>query len=537
MPADRPPPTTAESDDPRTLPRVTYANAAADFSGIHALLDRQIGAWAQRALGAEQPNLIGGVPDREGAPYAVASPIDARVPLGTMFAATDGALESAVTAARDARTRWRNTHWQRRVEILRGAAARIRERRFEIAIALVHEVGKSRIEALGEVEESVDLIEYYCEQAERSDGWTQPLRPGSATEHGIDLLRPYGAFAVVSPFNFPLALAVGMSSAALVAGNTVVWKPSPGAVLSAAALVDAYTAGGVPPGVFNMIAGERDLGRKLVEHPGIDGVAFTGSHEVGLAIARHAVASARPKPVLAELGGKNAAFVTPAADLDAAVSGVARAAFGLSGQKCSSCSKVYVHRSRAADFAQRLRAAADALSVGDPRLRASFTGPVINGAAGERFAEAVARARADGVLVAGGERLRDGDLAHGTYVRPTVVAGLSGDHPLNRRELFLPFVSLIEYDSLDDAIEDSNRSALGLTAGLYSRDEREIETWCDRIEAGVLYLNRASGATTGAWPGYQTFTGWKGSGTTGKGGLGPYYVAQFMREQSRTIAR
>ncbi|HVL58801.1 MAG TPA: aldehyde dehydrogenase family protein, partial [Burkholderiaceae bacterium] len=467
-----------------------------------------------------------------------------RIAIGSLVAADAAAVDRAVQAARAARADWRGTPWPQRIAMLCRAADAIRRDRFEIAMGLVYEVGKSRLEAMGEVEESIDLIDYYCEQAEQAQHWQRPLRPGSATETGSDRLVPYGVFAVISPFNFPLALAVGMTSSALLAGNTVVWKPSPGAAFSAPALARAYREAGLPDGVFNFVAGDRDVGQALIEHPGVDGVAFTGSHEVGMAIARRMLAGAFARPVLAELGGKNAAFVTASADLDAAASGVARAAFGLSGQKCSSCSKVYVARALEREFLERLAAIAERLVVGDPTQARTFTGPVIDAAAAARFEQAVAQARADGRVVAGGRRLAAADAPelgeraeNGAYLRPTIVAGLPPEHPVNRRELFVPLVSVQPYDALADAIDDSNRSALGLTSGIYCRDERELALYYDRIEAGVLYVNRASGATTGAWPGYQTFCGWKGSGTTGKGGLGPYYVTQFMREQSRTVAR
>jgi 1-pyrroline-5-carboxylate dehydrogenase len=331
-----------------------------------------------------------------------------------------------------------------------------------------------------------------------------------------------------------------MTTGALLGGNCVVLKPAPGAALSAPRLARAFEEAGLPPGVFALLGGDRETGAMLAAHSGIDGVAFTGSHEVGMQLMRAAVAGDWARPVLAELGGKNPAFVTASADLDAAAAGVARSAFGLSGQKCSSCSKVYVHRTVRDAFVERLVAVASRLAVGDPRAAGTFTGPVIGEASARRFEAAVAAAREAGAsLLAGGARLRDGasGLApHGAYLAPTIVADAPADHELNRRELFVPLLSLQSFASLDDAIDDANRSALGLTAGVYARDEAELALFDDRIEAGVLYANRPSGATTGAWPGFQTFCGWKGSGATGKGGLGPHYVQQFMREQSRTRA-
>ncbi|RPH44848.1 MAG: aldehyde dehydrogenase family protein [Burkholderiales bacterium] len=519
------------------LPRVTYANAASDFSALHAVFDRELPAFAARETGRDAANHVGGDADPGGERYAVASPIDARLTLGTLVAADAAAVDRAVAAARAAAPVWRATPWQDRVAALRRAAASIRRDRLALAMASLLEVGKSRLEAMGEVEESIDLIEYYCDQVEAAQGWDRDLAAGPGGERGHDRLRPYGTFAVIAPFNYPIALAVGMTTGALLGGNSVVLKPAPGAALSAPALARVFEEAGLPAGVFNLVCGDRDTGARLAAHEGIDGVAFTGSHEVGMQLMRAAVAGRFAKPVLAELGGKNAAFVTASADLDAAASGVARSAFGLSGQKCSSCSKVYVHRDVRDAFVERMLGLASRLVVGDPRAAGTFTGPVIGEASARRFEAAVRAARDAGAAVlAGGMRLGDDARAHGAYLSPTVVADAAPEHEVNRRELFVPLLSMQSFDSLAAAIDDANRSALGLSAGVYARDAAEVALFDDRIEAGVLYANRPSGATTGAWPGFQTFCGWKGSGATGKGGLGPFYVQQFMREQCRTSA-
>jgi 1-pyrroline-5-carboxylate dehydrogenase len=235
------------------------------------------------------------------------------------------------------------------------------------------------------------------------------------------------------------------------------------------------------------------------------------------------------------MGGKNPAFVTPSADLAVAASGVARSAFGLSGQKCSALSKVYVARGTTDAFLDALAETTGKLAIGDPRQPDVFTGPVINEKSLDRFAGACADAAAAGSILIGGARLEGGQFDCGPYAAPTVVTGLPNDHRINRDELFVPFLSLLEYDDLGEAIADANRSAFGLTAGVYTQDKDELDRFLETIEAGVLYANRASGATTGAWPGFQTFCGWKGSGTSGKGGLGSWYVPQFMREQSHTL--
>jgi 1-pyrroline-5-carboxylate dehydrogenase len=236
------------------------------------------------------------------------------------------------------------------------------------------------------------------------------------------------------------------------------------------------------------------------------------------------------------MGGKNPAIVTRHADLDEAAEGVMRSAFGFDGQKCSANSRVYVERPVAREFVDRLVTKTRDIAVGDPTRRESWMGPVINQRALDTFAKAADEARADGGTVEiGGDVLRDGDAARGFFPTPTVVTGLPLEHRLFRDELFVPFLVVGEVDSLDEAIHEANDSAYGLTAGIFSHDDAEVKRFLDTIQAGVVYVNRRAGATTGAWPGIQSFGGWKGSGSSGKSGLGPYYVQQFLREQSQTV--
>jgi 1-pyrroline-5-carboxylate dehydrogenase len=235
------------------------------------------------------------------------------------------------------------------------------------------------------------------------------------------------------------------------------------------------------------------------------------------------------------MGGKNPALIMPSADLEAAAEGVARSAFGLSGQKCSACSRVYVHRAVKARFTELLLARTAALTVGDPSRGPAYTGPVIHERAYRNYDAFVESARRDGQVLAGGKPLVEGELAHGYFVAPTVVDGLPKDHALFREEMFVPIVCLAEVSSLGEAITLANASEYGLTAGFFGREPEEIDEFLRRIEAGVVYVNRRAGATTGAWPGVQPFGGWKASGSTGRASGGLYYVQQFMREQSRTI--
>jgi 1-pyrroline-5-carboxylate dehydrogenase len=231
------------------------------------------------------------------------------------------------------------------------------------------------------------------------------------------------------------------------------------------------------------------------------------------------------------MGGKNPAIVTAEADLDAAAEGIVASAFGFSGQKCSACSRAIVVDAVHDDLVERLRARTADLLVGDPADGDVYTGPVIDARAVARFDAAVAEAERDGTIVAGGGRPEGGGL----YVEPTIVTDLPTGHRLTREELFVPLVTVTRVGSFTEALAEANAIDYGLTAGIFSRDEGEVARFLDEIEAGVVYVNRRAGATTGAWPGIQSFCGWKSSGSTGKGGLGPYYVQQFMREQSRTV--
>jgi 1-pyrroline-5-carboxylate dehydrogenase len=287
--------------------------------------------------------------------------------------------------------------------------------------------------------------------------------------------------------------------------------------------------------VFHLLPGGDDVGAALVAHPGVSGLTFTGSYATGMTIYRQ-FAGSYPKPVICEMGGKNPAIVSARADLDVAADGVARSAFGLSGQKCSACSRVYVHRDVLEAFTAKLAERAGSLIVGDPTSRDAFLGPVINAESVERFERAVEHARSAGDVVAGGNVLGGaGALPDGYYLAPTVVTGLPDDDWIFRDELFVPLVAVAPYDTLDEALALANATDLGLTAGFFSADPGEVDQFLDEIQAGVVYVNRAAGATTGAWPGVQPFGGWKGSGTGGKAGGGLYYVQQYLREQSRSV--
>jgi 1-pyrroline-5-carboxylate dehydrogenase len=511
--------------------KITYATLSADNEELHASFDAAL-ERARADLGATYPMIIGAEERLSTDTFEDRSPIDrdlvvANFPKGSRQDARD-----AIAAAREAYPAWRDTPWRDRLAIMRRAADLISERQFDYAALMSLEVGKNRLEALGDVEETADLLRYYSDQLEDADGFVKPMGSLSTSEKTRSVLRPYGVFGVISPFNFPMALAGGPAGGAMIAGNTVVLKPSSDAPLMGWKFGEALRDAGLPAGVFNLVTGPGEtVGAELEENEDIDGLVFTGSYDVGMKLYR-AFTKDYPRPIITEMGGKNPAIVMASADLDVAAEGVMRSAFGFDGQKCSANSRVYVHRDVARPFLDALVAKARSIRTGDPTQRENWMGPVINQRALDTFASAVTDAEADGgTIEIGGEV----NAERGFYPTPTVVSGLPLDHRLFRDELFVPFLVVGEVDSLDEALAESNDTPYGLTAGIFSGDEAEIRRFLDHIEAGVVYVNRRAGATTGAWPGIQSFGGWKGSGSSGKGGLGPYYVQQFLREQSQTV--
>ena len=520
---------------PAPRPKITYATLRNDNEELHALYDAGI-EKARARLGAFHQNWVGGAGRDGQGTFELRSPIDREILVGTFARGTRQDVRDAVAAARAAQPAWRETPWRDRLAMLRRVADLISERQMEYGALMAFEVGKSRLEALGEVEESADLIRYYADVYERNNGYNHAMdNLGDTTVHTRSVLRPFGVFAVISPFNFPMALAAGPSSGALMAGNTVVFKPATAGAMSGVLLAEAYRDAGLPDGVFNFVMGPGEsVGQEIQENPGIDGIVFTGSYEVGMDLFR-TFSKRWPKPCIVEMGGKNPAIVTAKADLDEAAAGIVRSAFGFGGQKCSANSRVYVERRAHDELVKLLVEKTATIAIGDPLVRTSWLGPIIDERAVQRYLAAVADARRDGRILVGGERLTDGDLARGTFVEPTVVGHLPADHRLFQDELFVPFTAVHAVDSLDEALRLANDSTYGLTAGVYTEDPSEVDRFLDEIEAGVLYVNRAAGATTGAWPGVQAFGGWKGSGSTGKAGLSLYYPAHFMREQSHTI--
>ncbi len=398
--------------------KITYATLRADNEELHEQFERGM-ERAQGQLGAHHANYVNGQARHGDGEFEDRSPIDNERVLGWFARGTRQDVKDAVAAARAAAPGWAATPWRERVAIMRRAADLISERQMEYAALMCQEVGKNRLEALGDVEETADLIRYYCDMMDAHDGFDAPMgNLGDDTVHTRSVLKPHGVFAVISPFNFPMALSGGPAGGALVAGNTVILKPSSDAPLLAMKLYECLRDAGLPDGIFHYVAGPGEtVGAELQENPGIDGIVFTGSFEVGFdlykSFARHF-----PKPVIVEMGGKNPSIVSRKADLEEAAEGVMRAAFGFGGQKCSANSRVYVERPVHDEFVRLLVEKTERITIGDPLRREAWLGPIINQRAVARYEAASDEARRDGAIATGGERLVDGDLARGWYVAP-----------------------------------------------------------------------------------------------------------------------
>jgi 1-pyrroline-5-carboxylate dehydrogenase len=523
---------------PRCGGKITYATIALTSDDPrHALFDRAVAA-ARAAFGRSYAMIIGGR-ERSGVElFPDTSPIDTGWVLGRFPRGTETDIRDAIAAARCAFPAWRDFGWERRVRVLRRAASLIGRRVIAIAAVMTLEAGKNRTEALADVQEAADLVAYYADQMEKNRGFVRPMKAESRRHHNTSVLKPYGVWAVISPFNFPCALAGGPIGAALAAGNTVVFKPATDTPLVGRLLADCFLESGVPDGALNFVTGPGGIvGRALAADPDVAGVTFTGSFEIGMGLYRaHPLTEcAYPRPCIVEMGGKNAALVSRNADLDTAARGIVRSAFGLQGQKCSAASRIFVDRRVLEPFLERLTALTDAITIGDPSRRDVWFGPVINAKAYADFALYAAELAQSGRILRGGGTLTGGDLAKGYFCAPTISVGLPENHRLWSTEMFLPITTVAAVEDLEEALRRANDVCYGLTAGFYSRDKREIATFLKRVEAGVMYVNRSAGATTGAWPGYQPFGGWKASGSTGKSSGGPYYLPQYLREQSQTI--
>lgn len=517
---------------PREKIKITYSTLATPNPLVDRYYDEAVSAARDNAGGTFKM-YINGAWVAGHKTFAKVSPVDLSLVMGHFAYGEVEHIDRAVTAARAAYDGWRKTPWQERVALLRRAADLISDRLFEMGAVLSLEVGKNRLEALGDIEETADLLRYCCDAMEANEGFERDLLSEGPHQHNRSVLKPYGVWGVISPFNFPAALSGGPTAGALVTGNTVVLKPAEDAPYTNVLLAKCFHDAELPAGVFNMVTGDEVAGKALVAHPDVAGITFTGSFEVGMNILRtFGQGKSYYRPVIAEMGGKNPTIITEKADLDKAALGVMRSAFGLTGQKCSACSRVFVdNRVKDAFLDKLVSLTREKVSVGDPTSKENYVGPIINEAAYSAYQRYTKQLHQSGRVLVGGQTLDES----GYYVAPTIAVDVPDDHPLWETEMFAPIVMVAGYDSKEEAMARSNSVPYGLTAGFFSEDDEDVAWFLDNIEAGVLYVNRDTGATTGAWPGYQSFGGWKASTGTGKAAGSFYYLQQYMREQSQTV--
>ncbi|MCX6055062.1 MAG: aldehyde dehydrogenase family protein [Chloroflexi bacterium] len=518
--------------------KLTYATMFNPPEELHTRYDAAL-AKVKSSLGQEHGMLIDGKEVYSSEKFENRSPFNTDLLLGVFQKGGVKEARAALDAASKAFPIWSRIKWQDRVAFIRQAAAIMDERTFEMGCVVSLEVGKNRMEALGDVAETADLFRYACDSMEENNGFItemgrDPLIGFESTN--TSHLRPHGVWVVISPFNFPAALTGGPTASALVSGNTVVMKPATDTPWTARLIAECLRDAGIPEGVFNYISGPGStLGQALIEGPEVKGITFTGSFDVGMQIYRDFGSGRWVRPAILELGGKNPTIVSRHADLDIAATGILRSAFGLQGQKCSAASRVLIEEPVYDDLVARLVNLTEKLILGDPTSRGVTLGPLINKSSLRDYQEFVGEIRESGKILTGGNVLTAGEFAKGYFCAPTL-AELPFNHRLWKHEMFVPITTVGKVANLEEAMSIANDVDYGLTAGFYGA-EKEVAWFFDHIECGVAYANRPQGSTTGAWPGFQPFGGWKGSGSSGKNAGGVYYLELYMREQIHSHVR
>ncbi|HOW73571.1 MAG TPA: L-glutamate gamma-semialdehyde dehydrogenase [Phycisphaerae bacterium] len=538
--APLPEPLSVDSDEDEPMNAFTF-EPHTDFSRADAReAMSQTLARVHDAFGGTCPLVIAGQKITTAQKLASLNPSRISEVVGQVCQASIEQADQAVAAARAAfKAYWLEAvlregsaavHAQR-AALLRRVAAIMRQRRFELDAWIIYEVGKAWREADGDVAEAIDFCNYYADEIERIS--SRPRRRNFPGEDNLYAHQPLGVVAVISPWNFPLAILTGMTAAAVAAGNSAVMKPAGQSSVIAAKLMDIFTEAGAPPGVVNYLPGPgKAVGARLVEHPDVNLIVFTGSREVGCWMHEQA-AKRRPgqpflKRVIAEMGGKNAIIVDADADLDEAVVGTIASAFGYSGQKCSACSRVIVHDAVRETFVQRLVDAARSMVIGPADEPATLVGPVIDDASRTKIAGYIERGRQESKLA----YLADlGKLAdQGTFVPPAIFIDVPAKAAIAQEEIFGPVLAVMNASSFEEALEIANGVDYALTGGVYSRSPRHLELARRSFGVGNLYLNRN---ITGALVDRQPFGGYKMSGIGSKAG-GPDYLLQFM--EPRTVS-
>ena len=444
---------------------------------------------------------------------------------------TDTALvDQAIAAATDAFKTWRNVDAAIRAEYLFKIAGIMRERKHEMSAWMVFEVSKTWAEADGDTAEAIDFCEFYGREMLR---WAaeQPVTPNPGEKNTFEYI-PLGVGAVIPPWNFPLAIMAGMTMAAVVAGNTVVLKPSSDSPTIAAKFIEIVEEAGLPPGVVNFISGSAKTGEAMVTHPKTRFISFTGSKGVGLHINEEA-AKTRPgqiwiKRVVAEMGGKDAIVVADDADLDSAASGVVAAAFGYQGQKCSACSRLIVDEKVHDELMAKVVEQTKRLKIGQPTEGETNVAAVINKRSFDSTLGYIEKGKAEGGQVLTGG---SGDETSGFFIEPTIIGNVQPGSTLEQEEVFAPVLAVIKARDFDHALEIANDTEFGLTGALYSTSQERLDRAVREFHVGNLYLNRKC---TGALVGVHPFGGFNMSGTDSKAG-GREYLLQFM--QGKSIAQ
>lgn len=503
-----------------------------DFSSeTHAIAMRRAIERIGSELGREYPVVIGGERLTTGDLLDSVNPAEFSEVIGRVHRATPELADRAIQAAAGTFESWKRVSAEERAGYLFKAAAEMRRRKDDFNAWMVFEVGKSWAEAEADTAEAIDFMDFYARQALRYAG-PQPLTPSPLVDEVNEMTWiPLGVGVVIPPWNFPLAIMAGMTTAALVAGNTVVLKPSSDSPVIAAKFVELLEQIGLPPGVVNFLpASGAAVGDLLVTHPLTRFISFTGSMEVGLRINQLA---AKPSPgqiwikrVVAEMGGKDTIVVDETADLDAAATGIVAAAFGFSGQKCSACSRAVIVDSVYDEVLRLVVEKTRSLEVSDVRNHGAFTGPVVSRKAFDSINHYIEIGRSEGRLLVGGKRHQLAD--RGFFIPLTVFADVAPTARISQEEIFGPVLACIRATNFDEALSIANNTIYGLTGALYSGDRGRIERARRDFHVGNLYINRKC---TGALVDVHPFGGFNMSGTDSKAG-GRDYLALFLQAKS-----
>ena len=478
-------------------------------------------------LGREYDLIVGGKRHKTEGKIRSHNPARPAETVGIHQKAGADHAEHAMAAALKAFESWSRTSVTDRASLLLNAAEIIRQRHFEFCAWLTFEVGKNWAEADADVGETIDFLEFYAREALRLDAATTPIQyPGERNEL---LYVPLGVGAVIPPWNFPFAIMAGMTSAAIVCGNTVVLKPSSDSPTIAAKFVEVLIEAGMPDGVVNFCPGSgATFGNAIVEHPKTRFIAFTGSKAVGLDIHERAAKARKGqiwiKRTILEMGGKDSILVCADAEFDKAVDGVVASAFGFSGQKCSACSRAIIEAPIYDAFVEKVVERVQKLTVGDPVTNKNL-GPVINQDALDSMLAYIETGKKEGRLVAGGHTV---DSEGGHFLAPTVFADIAPDAVISLEEIFGPVLAIIKVGSFEEGLKVANNTEYGLTGSIYSSDREKLNIARREFHTGNLYFNRKC---TGAMVGAHPFGGFNMSGTDSKAG-GPDYLYLFTQAKS-----